>query len=155
MAPAMMSMRTAFTAVGIVAICSLLIRFRLERPQVRPHNEVPLKHVRAMSSKSTPSIPKYNYIHKYDIYKASKNESYIVCRRLPEILDDILEEEADMKSTKKKYQGMLDRGEMHCGNERVYGTAWIFAFRQPLLASLCGSISRPCCYPPLAGKYWE
>ena len=107
------------TAVGVLAICSLLIRFRLERPQTHAHNEASQQYVRVVPSKARASIPKYNYIDKYDVYKASKNESYIVCGRLPELLDDMLDEEADLRSTRKKYQRMLDRDELHCGNERV------------------------------------
>jgi hypothetical protein len=63
---------------------------------------------------------------KYDILKAQTNTTYPVCGRLSKLLDDLMEDEADLGAREKEYSARVEDEELHCGNERVYGNALIF-----------------------------
>ena len=78
------------------------------------------------TSKAHLSLIKEGAIDRFDQLRASLGTNYPVCKNLPEILEDVKKDEDNLSKSTSYYRKLIEKDELHCGNERKLGWMWIF-----------------------------
>ena len=111
--------RHIYTLCGSIIVLLfvfMMYRMRLEESIVKEYDvEQPL-----------PSLINTGGIVRFDQLRASLGTNYPVCKNLPNILKDVEKDEEDLSKATDHYKHLIEKDELHCGNERKLGWMWIF-----------------------------